>query len=291
VTVQTLAISVFGLVVTIGLVTYNARNDQLYDELVGRAASIERNLGIPDGAFANRPNDWLRVTLPMQLPANLAERLPGGLNKHFRERVWKVNHRVAVATIYYASIALWLAGGLAALGELGRKAYVGLDFPSSGGIESSYWINLIAVALAIPITARGARLVRAAKKSRQGQMRVAAATAVDMAENKPLAELVNNEKFLAVCEELCDTDSETLAARIRYLTGLTPDSMQKVIAPDSGDMAAAQLVATITDLSPGWLFDCRYSRRLTVEFQSKTTDDGANTAPTAGRASASPEAS
>ncbi len=104
----------------------------------------------------------------MHLPAKLAKRLPEELDEHFRDRVWKVNHRVAVAAIYYASIALWLAGGLAALGELGREAYVGLDFPSSGGTEASYWINLVAVALAVLITVRGARLVKAAKKSRQG---------------------------------------------------------------------------------------------------------------------------
>src|SRR3990172_1171906 len=54
----------FGLVATIGLVTYNARNDQLYDELVGRAASIERSLGLPDGAFANRPRPWLTIRIP-----------------------------------------------------------------------------------------------------------------------------------------------------------------------------------------------------------------------------------
>ena len=101
VTVQTLAISAFGLVVTLGLVTYNARNDQLYDELVGRAAAIERSLGLPDGAFANRPRDWLHLTV--------------------RRHVWKVNHRTAVATIYYASIALWLGGALAAAGELARQ--------------------------------------------------------------------------------------------------------------------------------------------------------------------------
>ncbi|HEY4265195.1 MAG TPA: hypothetical protein VGM72_07750, partial [Micropepsaceae bacterium] len=52
-------LSLFGLAATIGLVTYNLRNDQLYDELVGRAAFIERSLGIPDGAFANRPRPWL----------------------------------------------------------------------------------------------------------------------------------------------------------------------------------------------------------------------------------------
>jgi len=49
------ALSLFGLVATIGLATYNARNDQLYFELVGRAAAIERSLDLPDGAFANSP--------------------------------------------------------------------------------------------------------------------------------------------------------------------------------------------------------------------------------------------
>jgi hypothetical protein len=37
----TFGLSLFGLVVTAGLASYNARNDQLYDELVGRAAYIE----------------------------------------------------------------------------------------------------------------------------------------------------------------------------------------------------------------------------------------------------------
>jgi hypothetical protein len=56
--IQGFGLSLFGLVATLGLATYNARNDQLYDELVGRAASIERSLGLPDGYFANRPRPW-----------------------------------------------------------------------------------------------------------------------------------------------------------------------------------------------------------------------------------------
>ena len=60
-TVPALTLSLFGLVVTLGLVTYDTRNDQLYNKLVSRASTIERNLGLPDGSFANRPHAWLAV--------------------------------------------------------------------------------------------------------------------------------------------------------------------------------------------------------------------------------------
>jgi hypothetical protein len=78
----------FGLIATVGLVTYNTRNDQLYDELVGRAASIERSLGLADGGFANRPHAWLSFRLL-------------GIK-------WKVDHRTGIGTIFLASIAVWL---------------------------------------------------------------------------------------------------------------------------------------------------------------------------------------
>lgn len=73
-----------GLVVTICLVTYNTRNDQLDDTLVARAGEVVRSLGLPDGAFATRPRAWLRFG------------------------TWTVAHRTAVASIFYASAALWL---------------------------------------------------------------------------------------------------------------------------------------------------------------------------------------
>jgi len=85
----------FGLIATIGLVTYNTRNDQLYNELVGRAASIERSLGLADGAFANRPYAWLSFC--------------------FLGIKWKVDHRTGVGTIYLASIVVWLFLLLASL--------------------------------------------------------------------------------------------------------------------------------------------------------------------------------
>src|SRR5215213_6382519 len=98
--VTELALAFFALVVTIGLVTYNARNDQLYDELVARAAAIERSLNIPDGAFSNRPTAWLRI--------------------RFLGMTWNIDHRTALSTIYAASIALWLFGVVAYVLEYSR---------------------------------------------------------------------------------------------------------------------------------------------------------------------------
>ena len=96
--VRALVLSLFGLLITLGLTTYNARNDQLYDTLVGRAASIEWELGLFDGAFANRPIEWLSVSLPVLR--------------------WPIGHRFPVALIYGASVGLWIFGVVAAVVRL-----------------------------------------------------------------------------------------------------------------------------------------------------------------------------
>jgi hypothetical protein len=86
------AIGLFGLAVTIALLTYNARNDQLYDTLVARLAHIERELTLPDGAFANRPGVWLRLF---------------GV---------KVEHGWPVVTVYLACVAAWIFVSLSFIG-------------------------------------------------------------------------------------------------------------------------------------------------------------------------------
>ncbi|MGC4072266.1 MAG: hypothetical protein QM760_07080 [Nibricoccus sp.] len=78
-------IALFGFFTTIAIFIYNLRNDQHYDELVGRAAHIERQLQLFDGSFAQRPERWHRL-------------LPG----------IRVEHRWPISLIYSGSAALWL---------------------------------------------------------------------------------------------------------------------------------------------------------------------------------------
>jgi hypothetical protein len=54
-------VGLFGLAVTVCAAIYNLRNDQLYDELVARAAHLERLLNLKEGAFAQRPRPWLYI--------------------------------------------------------------------------------------------------------------------------------------------------------------------------------------------------------------------------------------
>src|SRR5215475_8584182 len=58
---KTSMIGLFGFVVTSSAALYNIRNDQLYDELVARAAQLERLLDLKEGAFAQRPRAWRHV--------------------------------------------------------------------------------------------------------------------------------------------------------------------------------------------------------------------------------------
>lgn len=78
------AIAAFAFVATVCLATYNKRNDQPYDELVSRAAELERKyLGMSHGTFTDRPGSWLVVF---------------GL---------KVEHRWPIGLLYAATAAFW----------------------------------------------------------------------------------------------------------------------------------------------------------------------------------------
>jgi hypothetical protein len=234
-TTFTLAFWLFGLFVTIGLVTYNKRNDQLYDTLVARAAAIERNLGVPDGAFANRPRAWFRPAYG----------------------IWSVDHRRAVFTIYVASIALWLFGVFHAVIDLAQH-------PLSRWISLTL-ANLIALIAAAALTILGSWLAKLEEESIRKGLRKTAAKAVDQAEELDIAALVDNPGFRSLCEELAGKGAETVQARLDFLYKFGSDAIAHYVGKGSSKWTAAQAVAVITDLAPEWLYDCATSRRLPIQ--------------------------
>jgi hypothetical protein len=92
------AIAAFAFVATVCLATYDKRNDQHYDELVSRAAELEKKyLGLRHGTFTDRPGSWLLIF---------------GL---------KVEHRWPIGLLYAATAAFWaylLARSLAGAASL-----------------------------------------------------------------------------------------------------------------------------------------------------------------------------
>ncbi|HEY6555900.1 MAG TPA: hypothetical protein VI072_01450 [Polyangiaceae bacterium] len=84
-------IALFGFTTTIAISVYNLRNDQHYDELVARAAQIEREFGLYEGSFVQRPDRWHRIAFGI-----------------FVEHRWPIN------LVYAASAALWLLIALTA---------------------------------------------------------------------------------------------------------------------------------------------------------------------------------
>lgn len=78
-------IALFGFTTTLAVWVYNLRNDQHYDELVARAAQIEREIGLHEGSFVQRPDRWHRLAFGIS-----------------------VEHRWPINLVYAASAALWL---------------------------------------------------------------------------------------------------------------------------------------------------------------------------------------
>jgi hypothetical protein len=73
------SIAAVGFVVTLGLLIYELRNSELYDDLISRGRRIEAELGIHTGMFRGRPNAKHRF----------------------------INHSTAIFLIYAAALAGW----------------------------------------------------------------------------------------------------------------------------------------------------------------------------------------
>jgi hypothetical protein len=238
---RAVVLSLFGLLVTAGLASYNARNDQIYLWHVDRAAAIERELGIPDGSFANRPNAWFAVSLAAWR--------------------WHVGHVTSVTIIYLSSIALWLLVGLVA----GSHLLWG---------TLPMWGYAATLVVAVAAVAAGWGVVRHQRKRMSREMRRNADDAIGHAAALGLAGRVDPplgdcHHFIASCVELAGKDRDRgereteIRERIDFYAEQARAGRWSDYTRSASDdcSAAAEYVALIVDLPASWLLDAPRRRR------------------------------
>jgi hypothetical protein len=218
-----------------------ARNDQLYDELVGRAAAIERNLNIPDGAFANRPTAWLRI--------------------RFLGMTWNIDHRRALCTIYAASIALWLFGFVAYVLEYSRRVYAWSELPSVSVKNLSVWMDFIALVIAVIVTLLGSYFIRRQRETRSQDMKRLAACAVRKAVGRSVSQAAKNEELIKVCAMLSGSAEGKVEARAKFCATADPEWVRYYVLQEAEELSASHLIGFLTDLPPLWIFDCYTNRK------------------------------
>ncbi|MDM0110108.1 hypothetical protein QTH97_34775 [Variovorax sp. J22R24] len=259
-------LALFGLVATIGVATYNERNNQLYNELVGRAAAIERAIGVPDGAFAHRPKAWLTLSTPIS---------------------WKVEHDNGIALIYGATICLWLTLLFAPVLEVCR-VFLGKTWPQHfgflAGVEPRPFVYFGALFLAVLSTSLFAWRFSRQMEVRRAGMRELAKRIVDQAKDIDLADRPDNQKLMELCADLFggrslidgeqsaketakkqkrknDGTEEKMRRRAKAYRALDPVELRTYIPAGSPDKEAAHWASLLCDLPPMWIHDCYTGRR------------------------------
>ena len=230
-----LSLALLGLVVTLGVVTYHTRNDQLYNALIARAWTIERSLGLPDGAFATRPRAWLYFEIgPWK---------------------WQVNHGQGTWTVYSATVVLWL--------YLTIRAVLSTLAQISRSNDGRYISALDAFALlgTILMFSVGWSIIKAQHRVREYELRKNVRDAVQALQgiDNDLRRATHNDEFLRACTA---ASSQTNLERVlKFYKDLDPDAMSHYVPSSAtGVMRSAFLVSLLTDLPPMWIFDI-YNRR------------------------------
>lgn len=239
-------VSLFGLVITVALMIYNERNDQHYGELIGRAKSLERALGLDEGQFSQRSGTWLTL--------------------------WgiKVNHSTAVYLIYQTSITVWFFGVLYPLLYYGQRAFTaGQSLSGPLGRDSIALISAIISVLAVCFFVW--ELGRS-KKTREKEMRTGAMAAMGIIVGLPRQLMLNDEKWKEVREHLEKvttlTDEEERRRREAEARNyiLKQASPARYLLPDASiekwDIeSAANLAALLTHLPSRW-YKTMYRQRM-----------------------------
>ncbi|MBV9566095.1 MAG: hypothetical protein JOY90_37440 [Bradyrhizobium sp.] len=278
-----LPFALFGLATTIAIAAYNKRNDQLYDQLVGRAAAIERELGTPDGAYANRLTPWLSFR-------------KGRLT-------WTVDHRLSVAAIYFTTATFWLYLALeaAGVGISGIPTIRGnLDWLKTdlGAQTVSAALRWLLAAFAFFITLAVACWLKDREKTRRKEMRAAVKRGVESimeaerdylstelgldkaaldhvlssdavvpgaflnSMNRAVRAALVKECITASSERANDTEAiDALEKRIAFYARQSASQMRLYIHPQPGERRAAQMMALLTDLPPTCIYDVAFGRR------------------------------
>jgi hypothetical protein len=247
---RTFALGLFGIVVTAGIAAYNARNDQIYLWHVDRAGTIERELGLPDGSFANRPNAWFEIG--------------GGKTR------WHIGHVSSVTVIYAASLTLWLLLCLLAIAQIAH-----------GSHRLPMWWYAIAIVVATIMTAVGGAVIRKQKERRRDTFSDHADEAIRLVKRLKREGDIDTcdtwKKLVTACEHLAGRDrSETqrreeIELRIDFYGAHDEQELRRYMRPDStGLTTEAQYVALIVDLPPSWLIAAP-QRRPNTRSRPNTT--------------------
>ena len=258
-----LPLAVFGLAITLALMVYNERNDQHYGELVSRAAEIERELALLGGQFNQRPASWLEFRLPFG-------------------RLLKINHPVAVGTIYQASLVAWLTGIVYTAINWGVHKFPITNSPL--GPPDALAIAVVAGVSSFIIVRLFSRRFKDQRRRREELMRRAAFEAVKALCQVELPLIDPNEgKWLEAFRALAvvrgdyardkekndyKVDNKKLSQLIErakaFLSEDADESSHVFLSPPSAGAievaAAAQIAALLSGQSARWFLDT-YSKR------------------------------
>jgi hypothetical protein len=212
--------------VTLCIATYDKRNDQHYDELVSRAAELERELQIEHGSFSSRPKPWLEYGF-----APFEHRWP----KRWLKYVFvPVEHRWPIGLIYAAAASLWAYLFTAALVK---------------GHPVRTWVNFAAPAVVIVCWQGLRRMENVRSRKQREAVKRLMGQLLGSNDDDPQGKLVE----AIAAEPILGIDREVAKPRVDY--------HWKGYEQKRDSRAASALLSAVIDLPARWIEDIRSGRR------------------------------